>query len=386
MKLNFYKVLSTAALAAIIAGAGTVGVMRAVQAAPAAKSAVPQEAAQAAKAAQTSQTSQAEKAEHAGQTAGLNNVDQKLIDAAQAKLKEFVKEPVAFLKAETAKLGDEEAVCFVISETKMGSETSPNENVTVKRDGTVVNLYLSTSYKELNDNVKAKLDLAWKQAYNKDSSGIERVFVHYTNSEFYFTGLDYTNITAANGKKESVDLINGKLDYSGGKLEEQEVPAAINKAAAEALSRAGATAKGSPDVTFGNKPNGKKVYYFTYGETNKGEVKVNVEETTNRLLGLSLEDSSLLKDLSQVSKENAEEETNAIREKVNGYGLDELKKAAVEQAKAMLNLDLSDYAAKRDETSKSSYHNSVVFTKEGAPGVTGYFNAKGFFHGFNIEQ
>ncbi|RRJ66576.1 hypothetical protein EHV15_29360 [Paenibacillus oralis] len=375
MKHNFYKVLSTAALAAIIAGAGTIGVMRAVEAAPEAKAATAEQA------------EHAVQAEQAGKTAGLGHVDQELIGAAQAKLKEFVERPVTFIKAETTKLGDEEAVCFVISETKMGSETSPNENVTVKHDGTVVNLFLGTSYKELNDTTKAKLDLAWKQALNTDSSDIERVFVHYTNSEYYYTGLNYSNITATNSKNESVDLMGGKLDYVSGKLKEQEVPAAIKKAAAEALSRAGATAKGSPDVTFGNKPNEKKVYYFTYRETNKGEVKVNIEETTNRLLGLSLEDSSLLKDLSQVSKEKAEEEMNAIHEQVNGYSLDELKKAAVEQAKAMLNLDLSEYkAAKRDETSKSSYHNSVVFTKEGAPSVTGYFNAKGFFHGFNIEQ
>ncbi|WP_194543799.1 hypothetical protein [Paenibacillus sp. JZ16] len=187
-KIN--KVISTAALAAVIAGVGAVG---AVQTAQAAKDVTVEQAGQ------------------TGQTDGLNHVDQKLIDAAQAKLKEFVKGPVTFTKAETTKLGDEEVVCFVISEIKMESEASVNENVTVKRDGSVVNLYLSTSYKELNETTKANLDSAWKQAFNTDSSDIERVNVHYTNSDYYYTGLNYSNITATNSKNESIDLMNGKL-------------------------------------------------------------------------------------------------------------------------------------------------------------------------------
>jgi hypothetical protein len=50
---------------------------------------------------------------------------------------------------------------------------------------------------------------------------------------------------------------------------------------------------------------------------------------TDRLLGIEWAYLSLIKEHSEVSKENPADETKAIKDKVNSYSLDELKKAAV---------------------------------------------------------
>ena len=82
MKSSFYKVVSTAALAAIIAGTEAIGATGTVQAASAAE------------AGQTEQTGKV----------NIKNVDKKLVDAAQAKLKEYAKGSVSFSKAETTNI------------------------------------------------------------------------------------------------------------------------------------------------------------------------------------------------------------------------------------------------------------------------------------------
>ncbi|RRJ66575.1 hypothetical protein EHV15_29355 [Paenibacillus oralis] len=348
MKHNLYKVLSTAALAAIIAGTGAAGASGSVQAASIAE------------AAQTEQT------------VNLKNVDQKLIDAAQTKLKEHAKGSVSFSKAETTEYNGE---VVSLSWQKNGKLAG---SVYVKPDGKVVRVYLDLKYAQLNDTLKSKLGTAWKQLYKKTAPGFTKLDVNYLE--------DGSTDIMAFCNNERITLVDGKVKSGGGSL--KSLPAVIQKAATQALSRVGAKAKGSPRIYFSLEPNKKKVYGLEYS-TNKGDIELEIEETTNRLLRIDLGYMSLTKELTEVSTENGKEETKAIRDKVNSYSLDELQKSAVKQAKEIMNLDLSGYKAARndeDNDSEYAYHDSVVFTKKGAPTVTGFFNSKGVFSGFRIEQ
>jgi|GEM_PF-5651955 len=348
MKRNIYKVLSAAALAAIIAGAGVAG---SVQAAPAA------------------QAGQKERA------VGLENVDQKLIEAAQTKLKEYAKGSISFSKAEPKEYnGEVLSLSWQVNGNLAGS-------VYVKPDGKVVRVFLDLKYAQLNDTIKSKLGTAWKQLYKKTAPGFTSLDVNYLDEG----GKGSTNIMAF-CNDERITLVDGKLESGGGSL--KSVPATIQKAATQALSRVGAKAKGGPRISFSLKPNKKKVFDLEFS-TNKGKIELKIEETTNRLLGIELGYISLIKELTEVNTENAKEETQAIRDKVNSYSLEELKKSAVKQAKEIMNLDLSGYSAGRNDDKNDSeyaYYDSVVFTKKGSPTVTGFFNSKGVFSGFRIEQ
>lgn len=349
MKRNIYKVLSTAALAAIIAGAGAAG---SVQATPAAQAGQKEQAA-----------------------VGLENVDPKLIGAAQTKLKEYAKGSISFSKAEPKEYnGEVLSLSWQVNGNLAGS-------VYVKPDGKVVRVFLDLKYVQLNDTIKSKLGTSWKQLYKKTAPGFTSLDVNYLDEG----GRASTNIMAF-CSNERITLVDGKLESGGGSL--KSVPATIQKAATQALSRVGAKAKGSPRINFSLKPNKKKVYELEFS-TNKGKIELEIEETTHRLLGIQLGYISLIKELTEVSTENAEEETRAIRDKVNSYSLEELKKAAVKQAKEIMNLDLSGYSAGRHDDKNDSeyaYYDSVVFTKKGSPTVTGFFNSKGVFSGFRIEQ
>ncbi|WP_194543798.1 hypothetical protein [Paenibacillus sp. JZ16] len=348
MKHNFYKVLSTAALAAIIAGSGAMETAEMVQAASG------------------PQTGQAK------QTININNVDQKLVMAAQTKLKEYVNESVSFNKAETTDYNGE---VVSLSWQKNGKLAG---SVYVKPDGKVVRVNLDLKYVQMNGTIKSKLNTAWKQLYKKTAPGFTKLDVNYLQE-----GAGSTDITAF-CNNERITLVNGKVVSGGGSL--KSLPAATQKAANQALSRVGAKAKGSPRIHFSLKPNKKKIYDLEYA-TNKGKIELEIEETTNRLLSIDLGYLSLINELGNVSNENPGEETQAIREKVNSYSLDELKKAAVKQAKEIMNLDLSGYSAAREKDSgdPSAFHDSIIFIKKGSPTITGYFNSKGVFSGFTIE-
>ncbi|CAM3856258.1 MULTISPECIES: hypothetical protein [Paenibacillus] len=348
---KIYKVVSTAALAAVLAGVGAVGAV---------------------------QAGKGGKVEQAGNAVSSNKVnqltsDQKLVDAAQAKLKEFIMTPVSFSKAETVDYGGE-----VISFSWEKKSTLAGE-VLVKPDGKVVKLYVNPKLVELNDSTKSKLNAAWKQIFNKSADGYTRLNVHYLEEGGSTDIIAYSN-------NDFVNLVDGKAARGGGAL--KEVPAPIQKAAAQALSRVGAKqGKDNPRASFVIELNKKKVYALEY-KTNKGNIELEIEESTNRLLGIKLQALSLVKELSEVSVENPEKETQAIREKVNSFSLGKLKIAAVKQAKEIMNLDLSGYQAAREENSgaPSAFHDAVIFTKKGSPTVTGYFNSKGVFSGFRIEQ
>lgn len=344
MKSSFYKVVSTAALAAIIAGTGAIGATGTVQAASAAE------------AGQTEQTGKV----------NIKNVDKKLVDAAQAKLKEYAKGSVSFSKAETTEYNGE---VVSLSWQKNGQLSG---SVYVKPDGKVVRVYLDLKYAQLNDTLKSKLSSAWKQLYQKAPSGFTSLDVNYLE--------DGSTDIMAFCNNERITLVDGKVESGGGSL--KLVPAAIQKAAAQALSRVGAKAKGSPRIYYSLKPNKKKVYELEYS-TNKGNIELEIEETTNRLLGIDLGYLSLIKELGNVSKENPGEETKAIQDKVKSYTLDDLKKSAVKQAKEIMNLNLAGYGAELKDVNTYPY---VVFSKKGSPAVKGYFNSKGEFHSFVIEH
>ena len=84
-------------------------------------------------------------------------------------------------------------------------------------------------------------------------------------------------------------------------------------------------------------------------------------------------------DADQLHKKDTKDR-EAIENKIKSYTLDQLLKTAAKQAKSIMNLDLSGYAAEKVKGNEDT----VMFTKKGAPKVQGKFNSKGQFYYFEV--
>ncbi|RRJ62735.1 hypothetical protein EHV15_07125 [Paenibacillus oralis] len=293
---------------------------------------------------------------HAASAVTIENVDQALIEAAQNKLKEITGNTYSFSKAKA--FGND--VEFEI-------EGQSYSQVIVDTEGTVNFISAQFKYKDLqNEKFKKELKDAWKKAFPKNNQELDLVIVNYMGSE----GL---KVNAGNDAG-TIFLKNGKLEYSTIDVKDKDVPQPAKAAADAALAKIGGLKKKARSVSgMTIRPNQKPVYNLAY-TTDKGNAWIDVEQGTNRIMtvnALALSDQLHKKDT---------KDREAIENKIKSYTVDQLLKTAAKQAKSIMSLNLSGYTAEKVEGNEDT----VVFTKKGAPQVTGKFNSKGQFYYFEV--
>ncbi|MCM3703328.1 hypothetical protein [Paenibacillus macerans] len=293
---------------------------------------------------------------HAASAVTIQNVDQALIEAAQNKLKEITGNTYSFSKAEA--FGND--VAFEI-------EGNSYSQVIVDAEGTVNIISAQFKYKDLqNAKFKKELKDAWKKAFPKNNEELDIVIVNYTDSE----GLKVNTGNDAG----TVYLTNGKLVYSTVDVKDKDVPQPAKAAADAALAKIGGLKKKVRSVSgMTMKPNQKPVYNLAY-TTDKGNVWIDVEKGSNRILTVNA--IALSDQLHRVNTKDRE----AIENKIKSYTVDQLLKTATKQAKSIMSLNLSGYTAEKVEGNEDT----VMFTKKGAPQVQGKFNSKGQFYYFEV--
>ncbi|GJM70312.1 hypothetical protein HMSSN036_25280 [Paenibacillus macerans] len=293
---------------------------------------------------------------HAASAVTIQNVDQALIEAAQNKLKEITGNTYSFSKAEA--FGND---------VSLEIEGNSYSQVIVDAEGTVKIISVQFEYKDLqNAKFKNELKAAWKKAFPKNNEELDIVIVNYTDTE----GLKVNTGNDAG----TVYLTNGKLEYSTVDVKEKDVPQPVKAAADAALTKIGGLKKKARSVSgMTIKPNQKPVYNLAY-TTDKGNVWIDVEQGTNRIMTVN---AMALSD--QLHKKDTKDR-EAIENKIKSYTVDQLLKTAAKQAKSIMNLDLSGYAAEKVKGNEDT----VMFTKKGAPKVQGKFNSKGQFYYFEV--
>ncbi|BFH14950.1 hypothetical protein J6TS7_10740 [Paenibacillus dendritiformis] len=259
---------------------------------------------------------------------------------------------------------------IIMFANELGSQTAGNgagpEHVILDNDGKVAFLSHDLSYKEIEDeDFRSQLAAAWDEVFPNDSDKPENVNIWY---------FEHYSVLRAGNETKTIYIVNGKLDYAVQRIKENDVPDSIKKTADRLFGKIG-NFKNSTRTEMTLKPKQKPVYNFVY-KTDDGEVWVDVEKDTNRITRVFADPLS-----DQLYKLTSKEEDRSIAEKTKAHEMKKLLKTAVEQANEWMNLDLSGYNAVRH----SVRDDTLIFTKEGAPSVTGMFNSKGTFYYFMIQ-
>ncbi|MFB5678409.1 hypothetical protein ACE3NQ_28500 [Paenibacillus terreus] len=292
------------------------------------------------------QSAQAAQAESAAEL----KVDQSLVKTVQENVKKILGETVQLGKAKD--FGKNDYIQFPIE----GKEMS---QVIVKEDGTIIAISTHFKYKELKgDKLKKQLDTAWKQAFPKDKKGIDLIMVNYSTDR----GLQ---LNGRNDSSGTIYVTDGKLDYSV--VEVKEVPAAAKKAAQQTLTKLGLTKKAETVRSQTLKPGKKPVYNFSYS-TNKGNVWIDIEKGTNKVMEVNAFA------LSDYNKKDVDIDT--VTKKIEQFSIESLMEKATKQFKAVMNVDLSGYSAAKEKNNSDT----LIFTKKGAPTLMGKFSSDGTFY------
>ncbi|RRJ64547.1 hypothetical protein EHV15_17655 [Paenibacillus oralis] len=233
--------------------------------------------------------------------------------------------------------------------------------------GKVTFLEQNLSYAEIEDeDFRNQLTAAWNEIFPGDSNQLKDVNIWY--SESY-------NVLRAGNETKTIYIINGKLDFAVQKIQANEVPDSVKTTVDRLFKSMGNFKNSSSIVEMTLRPKQPPIYNFVY-DTGDGEVWIDIEQETNRVTRVFADPLS-----DQLYKVSSLEEDISISEKTKALETNELVKTAVEQAREWMNLDLSDYRAKRDH----ARIDKLVFTKEGAPDVTAMFNSQGSFYYFMIQ-
>ncbi|RRJ64548.1 hypothetical protein EHV15_17660 [Paenibacillus oralis] len=291
----------------------------------------------------------------------LADVDPKIADAVQAKLQE--------LTGNTYPLGavfkgDEGAYVFKL-------QKSQTDQVIVNSKGIADFVSIDISYDELgNEQLKKQLDQAWSEFFPDSSEPLENV-------NLWGGSVDDLRMWASN-QVGTIYLVHGKVDHALRHVQDKDIPADVLKTAEKTLASSGGglvkKTRTLEGVTL--KAGQKPVYNFLY-TTNKGNVWIHIEEGTLQRTEVNLQ--ALSDKLFEVT---SKAKGDAIDKKLQSFKTNTLLKAAIKDAKAIMDLDLSGYSAKRAKNRTDT----LIFSKKGAPTVTGMFNSKGSFYYFRVDK
>ncbi|GIO85636.1 hypothetical protein J25TS5_25680 [Paenibacillus faecis] len=281
---------------------------------------------------------------------------QKAMETAKAKIKEIT--------------GNDYEVIVTGSDggtTLLGTKKNKSDQIIVSSKGEANDVFLTFSYTDLNNETKLKeqLDKAWKELFPNDNDPLQYVSVH--------TFTDLPAEVKASNSKGKISLKDGKLEYGVRYAKEQEIPSDALKAADQVLGRIGKglTKTGRNLKAVVLRPGEPSVYNFEY-TTNKGKVWIGIEEKSLLPVEVSIDDKIL--------SNGTNEDYDTEQKKLNSLDISKLAKAAKQEAKTIMKLDLSGY-----NVEKYKYRNDVlVFTKKGSPEVQIGFTSKGSFHSYSI--
>lgn len=274
-------------------------------------------------------------------------LDQKLMQQAQAKLKE--------LTGNTYKLVQAEAMKGFVNFQR---ENFKLDSIMYKNSGELETILINILYEDLNGGkYQTSLENTWKTLFPGETPKYVQI-----SESIYRVGTISSN--AKQDKQIYLD-VNGMaygVDYAP-----EAAPASVEQAAVQALSKltGGKVAKGAElDRVFvrEGKPN---VYRYSY-KSKAMDVIFSIEEGTPELLQVEVYQSG--KD-----KEKAKELT-----------MDTIMKNATKAAKKMINFDLNGYTAARGANSWDG--DLLTFTKEGAPTVIATMNPDGSFSSFEVKK
>ncbi|MEK4360698.1 hypothetical protein NYE48_27195 [Paenibacillus sp. FSL M7-1455] len=214
---------------------------------------------------------------------------------------------------------------------------------------------------------KSQLQRVWNEIFPQ-GEGINEVIVYeYRANTFHIE---------ARNENRSIEFDQGNWFYAKQTIGENQVPDAAKDAADQAFHKVGDFKQSKRSVSqMILRPNQNPVYKFVY-ETNKGSILIDVQKDTNqitRVLAFPLSDH-----LYKLDDKNKYQD---LVEKTKAIGLDKIREETVKQAKAWMNLDLTDYNVSKLE----SRFDTLTFTKAGSPAVTALFTSKGTVYCIEIE-
>ncbi|MBR2564900.1 MAG: hypothetical protein IKE29_09770 [Paenibacillus sp.] len=285
------------------------------------------------------------------------DAQQEALEIAKAKIKEITG-------------NDYEVVFAGKDQSTMIFKTKNNksDSILVSSKGEIAHLSLTFSYNDLKETkLQEKLDKAWTELFPNEDEPLQNVTVNM------FTGFA-TEVKASNSKG-MIALKDGKLSYGGWYAMEKEISPDALEAADQVLKRIGKglTKTGRDLKVVVKRPGESSVYGFEY-TTNKGKVRIDIEEKSLVPVRISMDENIL----SNGKKEDYEAE----QKKINSLDINKLGKAAKQEAETIMKLDLSGY-----NVAKSKYQNDVlVFSKKGASDVQVSFTGNGSFHTFLISK
>ncbi|XOK61723.1 hypothetical protein ACJ7K1_00890 [Paenibacillus elgii] len=266
-----------------------------------------------------------------------------------------------FNKAEPWSMGEDSGLVY----TMEGAEYS---QMMVNSNGEVKNIAMDVKWRDLKDSYKQEMEAALQQVFpgkniQADTVGISVQYGLPDDSPIK-SGAIYLN-TRVN--ETFIELENGKLHRVVRSLANEEVDQAALKAAESIFAGDGLEGlkKGplnNPRLTI---QDGKEVYELDFAASEKFPVSVTVEKGTNKIVKVVASDL-----------QDKTDEIPKVADKIDGYSEVELLKNATVQAKQLLKVDLEGYKASKDPKMMAV----VYFTKNGAPTVTGLYNAKGQFY------
>ena len=287
----------------------------------------------------------------------ITDAQQKALEIAKAKIKEITGNDYEVVAAGNDK-----------STMKFKTKNNKSDSILVSSKGEIAHLSLTFSYKDLKETkLKEQLDKAWTELFPNEDESLQNVTVNM------FTGMA-TEVKASNSKG-MIGLKDGKLIYGGLYAKEKEISPDALEAADQVLKRIGKglTKTGRDLKVVVKRPGESSVYGIEY-TTNKGKVRIDIEEKSLVPVRVSMDE----KILSNGKKQAYEAE----QKKINSLDINKLGKAAKQEAKTIMKLDLSGY-----NVAKSKYQNDVlVFSKKGASDVQVSFTGNGSFHTFLISK
>ncbi|KFM93079.1 hypothetical protein [Paenibacillus macerans] len=258
---------------------------------------------------------------------------------------------------------------IILFVNELGAKSADSgEKVFFDDKGKVAHLAQDLSYAEIEDeDFRNQLTAAWNEIFPGDSNNLKDLNIWY--SENY-------SVLRAGDETKTIYIINGELDFAVQKIQANEVPDSVKTIADRIFKSMGNFKNSSSIVEMTLRPKQQPpIYNFVY-DTGDGEVWIDIEQETNRITRVFADPLS-----DQLYKASSLEGDLSISTKTKALETNELVKTAVEQAREWMNLDLSDYRAKRDH----ARIDKLVFTKEGAPDVTAMFNSQGSFYYFMIQ-
>ncbi|WP_238651413.1 hypothetical protein [Paenibacillus piscarius] len=232
---------------------------------------------------------------------------------------------------------------------------------------------ININYEDLNGGkYQARLEEAWKTLF----PGEDPHYVNITES-IYRVG----TISANAKQNKQVYMEENKQAY-GVNYAPEAAPPSVEKTAAQAVSK----------LTHGKIKTGAKLdrVYIREGKPDVYQYKYNSQAVQ---VSFAIEDQTL--ELLQVdvhpmdgqgvdNYEDFQKREQAKEAMIKKLTVDTLMKNAMSDAQTMLNLDLKGYqGAIGTNTWDADYMN---FTKEGAPSVTGRYEADGAFTSFTVDK